>query len=126
MRALHGLVLSGFFAVTTSAVFAQTGGATQSITIVPGTGALKQSVPATPAAPTQPVEGGVAENQGPANLCEELLAFMKAPPPEAAPASGTASATAASAKAQGGSAQQASGQGGVAVEAPKSNVPETG
>lgn len=89
-----------------------------------------------------------SEAEGPANLCQELLAFMKAPPPAAAadkPAATSAKATTApqsgstqeassalagtTAAHQGasaatddksGSAQAATGQDGVATDAPQS------
>ena len=56
-----------------------------------------------------------AGNAGPANLCQELVAFMKAPPPEPAQPSQ------ATAKKDSGSAQEASGQSGPAHAAPEPN-----
>jgi outer membrane protein OmpA-like peptidoglycan-associated protein len=101
-------------------------------TQIPDTGALPGAALAVggespAAAPAQ---------EGPANLCQELLAFVKAPPPEAPPvaapaAQGTAPATQQAptggavlkqSAAQGGSAQQTAGQSGPAIEAPKPNV----
>jgi outer membrane protein OmpA-like peptidoglycan-associated protein len=107
-------------------------------------GATTAALPAT-AAPARGAEGqsqvAAAPQQGPANLCQELLAFIKAPPPEAAPpaaapgAQGTAQRQASTqqggatggttppqAPAQGASAQQTTGQSGPAVEAPRSNT----
>src|SRR5690606_35846002 len=59
--AMEKMVLAGIFALAASTTFAQTGPATSPATDPAGAG-------------------------GPANLCQELLAFMEAPPPEVAEA----------------------------------------
>lgn len=93
--------------------------------------------------PPQPDQAAAPQQGGPANLCQEILAFMKTPPPEtAAPAAakpasepapkaetGTSSAMdgtsdsdeAVSAEADAGtnSAQDVTGQDGVATDAPE-------
>lgn len=58
---------------------------------------------------------------GPANLCQELVAFMEAPSPKPA----SQAKTAAQAE-KGGSAQEASGQGGPANMAPEQNATAVG
>ncbi|WP_183097254.1 hypothetical protein [Mesorhizobium sp. YM1C-6-2] len=59
-------------------------------------------------APIDPAEAQQETAGGPANLCQELLAFMKAPPPEAA--TQTAAANPAPAPAQSSAQQAASSQ----------------
>src|SRR3546814_6446486 len=58
---------------------------------------------------------------GPANLCRELVAFMKAPSPEA-----ESSPVAAARADKGGSAQEASGQAGPAHAAPEQDAAPAG
>ncbi|WP_181177862.1 hypothetical protein [Mesorhizobium sp. B2-3-15] len=107
-------------------------------------GMLILSVPASqaqtttpqPAAPTTETPAGqvVASRQGgPANLCHEILAFLKAPPPETPPPTGAAKKPEAASAKQGttgsgdpakseggtGSAQKITGQDGVATDAPE-------
>lgn len=73
-------VLAGIFALSASTAFAQTNPTPK---------------PEAPAAvPTNP-DAPQAAAGGPANLCGELLAFMKAPPPEADPAAAAKPAAAA-------------------------------
>src|SRR3546814_18278356 len=59
-------------------------------------------------------------NAGPANLCAELVAFMKASPPEPAPPPKSVER-----EQKGGSAQDASGQNDPAHEAPDPNSAPT-
>lgn len=59
---MRKIIFAGIFALSASAALAQTG---------------SPLVPTAPAAKADPTSTG-----GPANLCQELLAFMKAPPPE--------------------------------------------
>ncbi len=129
---MKSIILAGMFVLSASASWAQTTTSPQ---------------PAAPAAEAQTDE--VAPQQGgPANLCQELVAFMKAPPPEpAAPAGaaksaeppaqqsasagqtapsgksaatqGTTDADQAKADEETGSAQEITGQNGVATDAPK-------
>ncbi|WP_244649351.1 hypothetical protein [Neoaquamicrobium sediminum] len=129
---MKSIILAGMFVLSASASWAQTTTSPQ---------------PAAPAAEAQTDE--VAPQQGgPANLCQELVAFMKAPPPEpAAPAGaaksaeppaqqsasagqtapsgksaatqGTTDADQAKADEETGSAQEITGQDGVATDAPK-------
>jgi hypothetical protein len=162
---MRKMVLAGIFALSASTALAQTGTAPEPAaepaapaapqaaapeTAAPQTAAPQTAAPrtATPAAPaeTDPAAGQQADAAGPANLCQELLAFMKAPPPEpAAPAAApakpaaapkeqaapaqqgasalagtTASGAAASPQPDGepNSAQQVTGQDGVATDAP--------
>lgn len=118
---MRTLILAALFALSATPSLAQGG-----------------SEPAAPAvAPGAPLAGGVA------NLCQELLAFMKAPPPEPeakqAPAAADKSASAqpagakpsetrkgttpsgdpAKVEAGTGSAQKITGQEGVATDAPQ-------
>jgi hypothetical protein len=83
-----------------------------------------------PAAPSAP---GPAAAMGPANLCQELVAFMQAPPPAAAAPAGAAPAKPAAASPSGEgvpqkpsskteSAQSATGHSGPAHEAPKQHA----
>lgn len=126
------IVLAGILALSASTSFGQTGTAPQ---------------PTAPNAPAASGSGGQAAAQpgGPANLCQELLAFMKAPPPPptaaaaAKPAAAEKSASAqqdatksgpaqqgttgsgdpAKTEAGTGSAQKITGQDGVATDAPE-------
>src|SRR3546814_9418708 len=59
-------------------------------------------------------------NAGPANLCAELVAFMKASPPEPAPPPKSVER-----EQKGGSAQDASGQNDPAHAAPEPNSART-
>ncbi len=100
--------------------------------------AFAQGLPAgaaPEAGPAAPAAVQAAEQSGPANLCQEVLAFMKAPPPEppAAAAGGQNAAadkprTAPSGEAvptrpaeETNSAQEVSGQSGPAHSAPQPN-----
>ncbi|MFC5068706.1 hypothetical protein [Flaviflagellibacter deserti] len=112
----------------------------------PSAPAAPTPAPVAPAAPAAPAVAATpaAPASGPANICTELVAFLT--PKPAAPAPASAPATSAqpagsaqvapstqdpnkptstpgapppAAAASGGSAQQASGQSGTAVEAPK-------
>lgn len=83
------IFLAGIFALSASASLAQT------------------TTPPQPAGPAVETQGGQAaapQQDGPANLCQELLAFMKAPPEAPAPAAAAKPATAPAQ--QGASAQQ--------------------
>lgn len=132
-------VLAGIFALSASTALAQTNSAPEP------TPPAETATPAAPAgpAPANPDAAPQANAGGPANLCQELLAFMKAPPPEAAAPAAAAKSAADSAQppaAQGSSAlagtthsgegasakpenettssQKVTGQGGVATDAP--------
>ncbi|RWJ59190.1 MAG: hypothetical protein EOR32_23350 [Mesorhizobium sp.] len=108
------MVLAGIVALSASTSLAQTSTAPE---------------PTAPA--TETATPAAAQASGPANLCQELLAFMKAPaevatPTAAAPAQqpGTStSSTAAPAKPETGtgSAQKITGQSGVATDSPQPN-----
>src|ERR687897_744891 len=81
---MRTLVLAGIFALATSTSLAQTGAAPQPTAPAP-------QAPATAAPEAPATTDGAAPQQanraGPANLCQELLAFVKEPPtPPAAPA----------------------------------------
>lgn len=132
--------LAAFAGLLAPAAFAQ-GLSTQNAAPEAGT-----TAPPAVQAPEQSSQGQAGQGQagqgqsGPANLCQELLAFMKAPPPEAPPAAGsgqTASAdkprTAPSGEAvpprstqESDSAQQVSGQSGPAHSAPQPNTSAEG
>jgi hypothetical protein len=113
-KAMREMVLAGIVALSASTSLAQTSTA-------PGSAAPAADT-ATPAA---------QQAGAPANLCQELLAFMKAPPEAAAPTAATppqqagkpASSAAAPAKPEAGtgSAQKITGQSGVASDAPEPN-----
>lgn len=66
------IIFAGIFALSASTSLAQTGTAP-----APAAPGAETAVPVDPAAAQQAAAGG------PANLCQEVLAFMKAPPPEA-------------------------------------------
>lgn len=129
---MRSIILAGMFVLSASASWAQTTTSPQ---------------PAAPAAEAQ-TDQAAPQQGGPANLCQELVAFMKAPPPEpAAPAGaakpaeppaqqsasggqaapgkesaatqGTTGADQAKADEETGSAQEITGQDGVATDAPK-------
>ena len=135
-------VLAGIFALSASTSLAQTG-----TTPEPAT-----EPAATSTAPAAPANSGAnsgagqqVDAAGPANLCQELLAFMQAPPPEEAapaPAKPAAASTGQAAPAQQGasalagttgsgedasakpdseadSAEEVTGQDGVATDAPE-------
>lgn len=75
------VVLAGIFVLTASTALAQTGTAP-----TPNAGAPAAQSPAT-AAPSTSTAGALAtpeQGGGPANLCRELVAFMTAPPADAA------------------------------------------
>lgn len=76
---MEKMVLAGIFALAASTTFAQTGPATSPATDPAGAG-------------------------GPANLCQELLAFMEAPPPEVAEAPPAPTQAAEEDPAEGGDA----------------------
>ncbi|WP_287320201.1 hypothetical protein [Mesorhizobium sp.] len=109
------MLLAGIVALSTSTSLAQTSTAPE------------PTAPAAPAAPT--AETPAQQAGGPANLCQELLAFMKAPaevatPTAAAPAqqagtSSTSAAAPAKPETGTGSAQKITGQAGVASDAPQ-------
>jgi hypothetical protein len=106
------MLLAGIVALSASTSLAQTSTAPE------------PAAPAAPAAETPAQQAG-----GPANLCQELLAFMKAPaevatPTAAAPAqqagtSSTSAAAPAKPETGTGSAQKITGQAGVASDAPQ-------
>jgi hypothetical protein len=125
---MREIILAGMFAFSASTCLAQT---------------TPASKPASPPA----VQKSAAQQAGPANLCQEILLFMKSPPPEAAASPGAAkpattekqaapaksgaaqqgsstsagtSATDKNASKDGGSgsAQAVTGQDGVATDAP--------
>lgn len=124
------LVLAGIFALSASTSLAQTA----------------TTQPAAPANEAPVDQAAAPQRSGPANLCQEVLAFMKSPPEAPAPtaakpaaasaqqsASSQPAATQDSAAKQGttgsgdpakteggtGSAQKITGQDGVATDAPK-------
>jgi hypothetical protein len=128
---MRNIVLVGAFLFSASTCLAQTAAPLQ---------------PAAPAISAQPDKAAAVKRAGPANLCQEVLAFMKAPTPEpaapatakpAAPAASTgaaqngssalagtsASGEGASPKADAGtnSAKESTGQQGVATDAPDSS-----
>lgn len=94
-------VLAGIFALAASTALAQTDATSKPNTV------------------QEPAVSEQTRTGGPANLCQELLAFMTAPPPEPAPAAAAAPAKPA---AESQSAQQATGQAGPAHEAPEPNA----
>ena len=144
--------LAGIFALSASTALAQTGTAPEPAA-EPATGpATETAAPetATPAAPADADSAAVqrADAAGPANLCQELLAFMQAPPPpegsapapapakpaaaqteQAAPArqgasalagtTGSGQAASAEPEDEADSAQEVTGQEGVATDAPE-------
>jgi hypothetical protein len=80
-------------------------------------------MPAAPAVTPAPA-AAAAPQTGPANICAELVAFLTPKPPAPAPAAAPPNAPPPQAPKPGeGSAQQATGQSGVAVEAPKPGAP---
>jgi hypothetical protein len=127
---MREIILAGTFAFSASTCLAQTTPASQ---------------PASPPA----VQKSAAQQAGPANLCQEILLFMKSPPPEAAASPGaakpaatgdqtektpqsasnqqgssalagtTATDKAASGDSGSNSAQAVAGQKGVATDAPE-------
>src|SRR5690606_15676971 len=130
---MKSIILAGMFALSASTSLAQT-----------------TTPPQTAAPAVEPgTDQAAAPQGGPANLCQEILAFMKAPPPEAAapaaaakpadpPAQQSASAAQAApgkdsdarqgttgsddpakAEDQSTSAQEITGQDGVATDAPE-------
>lgn len=118
---MRTFVLAGILALSASTSLAQT--------------ATPQ--PAAPATEAPADQAVAAQRSGPANLCQEVLAFMKAPPEAPAPAAAKPAAAPAQqsdsaakqgttgsgdpAKTEGGtgSAQKITGQDGVATDAPK-------
>ena len=130
---MRTMVLAGIFALSASTSLAQT---------------ATQPQPAAPAAEAPADQAAAPPQSGPANLCQEFLAFMKAPPEPAAPAGAAKPAAAPAkqsapaeqtaptqdnaaqqgttgsgdpAKTEGGtgSAQKITGQDGVATDAPE-------
>ncbi|MCV0395594.1 MAG: hypothetical protein K5872_17170 [Rhizobiaceae bacterium] len=131
---MRSVILTGIFVLSASTSWAQTTTSPQ---------------PADPAVEAQTDQATAARQTGPANLCQEILAFMKAPPPEAATPAGaakpaepparqsepdeqddadedsdaqqgtTASDEPAKAEGETGSAQEITGQDGVATDAPE-------
>ncbi|MGK9339749.1 hypothetical protein KXR65_27780 [Sinorhizobium meliloti] len=93
---MREIILAGAFALSTSTCLAQT---------------------ATPPAPLSPQSASPIEAAsppgGPANLCQEILSFMKAPPPDA-PQAADAKKTAVTAAQQAKPPQPASSQQGSA------------
>jgi hypothetical protein len=75
--------LVGIFALTASTSLAQTGTAPGQAPEAPAAEAPAAPAQAAPASDA-PAASQQAGTTGPANLCQELVAFMKAPPPEAA------------------------------------------
>lgn len=94
---MREIILAGAFALSTSTCLAQT------------------ATPPAPASPqsASPIEAAAPPQGGPANLCQELLGFMKAPPPEA-PQAADAKKTAVTADQQAKPQQPASSQQGSA------------
>ncbi len=132
---MRSIILAGMFVLSASTSWAQTDTSPQS---------------AAPSVDGQTDQAAAAPQGGPANLCQEVLAFMKASPPEAAapagaakPAEpqaqqsasaeqnapsqdsaaeqGTTDADPAQADEESGSAQEITGQDGVATDAPQSD-----
>lgn len=103
---MRKIIFAGIFALSASTALAQTG-----TPQVPTAPAAKSGAPADP-----------ASAGGPANLCQELLAFMKAPPPEEAttapakPAADRQSPPAAAQPAADGVAKDARTQGAAASQ----------
>lgn len=93
---MREIILAGVFALSVSTCLAQTITAPQ----------LASPETASPA-----VQKPVAQQGGPADLCQEILVFMKSPPPEAAVAPGAAKPATTGAQ-QAASSQSASNQQG--------------
>ncbi|PLU02541.1 hypothetical protein FB004_103263 [Sinorhizobium medicae] len=93
---MREIILAGAFALSTSTCLAQT---------------ATPPAPATPQS-ASPIEVAAPPQGGPANLCQELLGFMKAPPE--APQAADAKKTAATADQQAKPQQPASSQQGSA------------
>jgi hypothetical protein len=118
---MRKFILAGMFALSASASQAQTPTPPQ------------PAAPAAPAAETPADQAAASRQGGPANLCQEIVAFMKAPPPEAPAPTGAEKKPAAASAKQGttgsgdpakkeggsGSAQKITGQDGVATDAPE-------
>lgn len=81
---MRTIILAGIFALSASTSLAQTDTAPAQAAPEPETTAPAQAAPEPEA--TAPTDPATASAGGPANLCQELLAFMKAPPPEDAAA----------------------------------------
>lgn len=96
---IRSIILVGMFAASTS--WAQTTASPQ---------------PSDPAVEAQSDQAATPRQGGAANLCQEILAFMKEPSPEAA---APTDAEPASADEETGSAQEITGQEGVATDAPE-------
>lgn len=123
------IVLAGIFALSASTSFGQTGTAPRPT--------VPDAAPPAPAAGAGD-QASAAQPGDPANLCQELLAFMKAPPPPPEPAAAkpavakqeaaksapaqqgtTGSSDPAKTEVGTGSAQKITGQDGVATDAPE-------
>lgn len=114
---MRGLALAGMLALSTAVTQAQT--------------TTSPQAPAAPTAQAPAAQAAASRDGSPANLCQEMLAFMKSPPPEAVvpaaakkPAAGATQGTTGPhdpAKSQdgSGSAQKITGQSGVATDAPE-------
>lgn len=106
---MRKMIFAGIFALSASTSLAQTNTAPETTNPAPEGTAPEMTAPAEPTA---------ANAGGPANLCQELLAFMEAPPPEevapaapAKPAAEPAEQQAAPAQDEAAPAQQeAAGQ----------------
>lgn len=96
------IILAGAFALSASTCLAQTA-------------TSPEPAPSEAASPVDPAP--VSQQGGPANLCQEILAFMKAPPPETVKPA--AAGTGASGGSGSNSAQAVTGQKGVATDAPE-------
>ncbi|MFU0507023.1 hypothetical protein [Pseudaminobacter sp. NGMCC 1.201702] len=135
-------VLAGIVALSASTSYAQNSTAPDP-NVAQEPPAAQTATPVAP--PTMAPSDPAAQNTRtgrPANLCQELLAFMKAPPEAAAPAagakpaaappqqaapaqqagtSGSSGAAPPKSPAQTGSAQEVTGQRGVATDSPAPN-----
>jgi hypothetical protein len=102
---MRKIIFAGMFALSASTSLAQTGTA---------------PAPAAPAAPADPAAAQQAAAGGPANLCQELLAFMKAPPEAPATPAAAPAKPAAEAKNAPAGGQSAAPAQGAAPQAPSS------
>ena len=102
---MRSMFFAGIFALSASTALAQTGSAPAPA--APATSAPQAATPATQAAGQQTGK--------PANICQELVAFMKAPPPEAAAPAAPAKPAAAPAQATPSQDKPAAQQGSSAL-----------